>query len=53
MLRLLENIKILENNFKYFPYLYCESIKYLNKENFIPTESDIERIKEFNETQQK
>ena len=26
-------IKIVENNFKYYPYLYCESIKYLNKEN--------------------
>ena len=43
-------IKILENNFKYFPYLYCESIKYINKQNFIQTDSDIEKIKEFNET---
>jgi replicative DNA helicase Mcm len=43
-------IKILENNFKYFPYLYCESIKYINKQNFIQTDSDIEKIKKFNET---
>ena len=34
-------IKIVENNFKYFSYLYCESIKYLNKENFALTELDI------------
>ena len=44
------DIKILENNFKYFPYLYCESIKYLNKEDSILTDSDIEKINNFNET---
>ena len=42
-------IKIVENNFKYFSYLYCESVKYLNQENFVLTDSDIEKIKQFNE----
>ena len=36
-------------NFKYFSYLYCESIKYLNQENFVLTDLDIEKIKQFNE----
>lgn len=47
------NIKIIENKFKYFPYLYGESIQYLNRENFMLTKSDIEKIKEFKETYQK
>jgi replicative DNA helicase Mcm len=46
----IEEIKILESRFKYLPYLYGESIQYLNRENFMLTKEDIERIKEFNET---
>ena len=42
-------IKIVENSFKYYPYLYCESIKYLNKENYELTDEDKERIIQFNE----
>ena len=42
-------IKIVENNFKYFSYLYCESIKYLNQENFVLTDLDFQKIKEFND----
>ena len=48
--RIVGDIKIVENNFKYYPYVYCESIKYLNKENSVLTDSDIEKIKHFNET---
>jgi replicative DNA helicase Mcm len=44
-------IKILDNKFKlYLPYLYGESIQYLNRANFMLTKSDIEMNKEFNET---
>ena len=43
-------IKILEKNFIYLPYLYGQSIQYLNRENFILTKSDIDKIKEFKET---
>jgi replicative DNA helicase Mcm len=42
-------IKIVENNFKYYPYLYCESIRYLNKENYEITDEDKEKIIQFNE----
>ena len=38
-------IKIVENNFKYFSYLYCESIKYLNQENFVLTDLDFSKNK--------
>jgi hypothetical protein len=39
------DIKILDNKFKYLPYLYGESIQYLNRENSISTKSDIDRIR--------
>jgi hypothetical protein len=40
-------VKIINNNFKYYPYLYGQSIQYLNRENFILTKSDVDKIKEF------
>ena len=43
-------VKIINNNFKYYPYLYGQSIQYLNRENFMLTKSDIDKIKEFRET---
>jgi DNA replicative helicase MCM subunit Mcm2 (Cdc46/Mcm family) len=43
-------IKILNNNFKYFPYLYCQSIQYLNRETFMLTKEDVDMIKEFYKT---
>ena len=30
-------VKIINNNFKYYPYLYGQSIQYLNRENFMLT----------------
>ena len=43
-------VKIINNNFKYYPYLYGQSIQYLNRENFMLTKSDVDKIKEFRET---
>jgi replicative DNA helicase Mcm len=43
-------IKILNNNFKYFPYLFGQSIQYLNRESFMLTKEDVDMIKEFYET---
>ena len=42
-------IKILEKVFIYLPYLYGQSIQYLNRENYMLTKSDIDKIKEFKE----
>ena len=42
-------IKILEKDFIYLPYLYGQSIQYLNRENFMLTKSDIDKNKEFKE----
>jgi DNA replicative helicase MCM subunit Mcm2 (Cdc46/Mcm family) len=41
-------IRILEKGFIYSPFFYSQSIKYLNRENFVLTESDIKKIEEFN-----
>ena len=43
-------VKIINNNLKYYPYLYGQSIQYLNRENFMLTKSDVDKIKEFRET---
>ena len=42
-------IKIIEKGFIYLPYLYCQSIQYLSRENFMLTEFDIGKIREFKE----
>jgi DNA replicative helicase MCM subunit Mcm2 (Cdc46/Mcm family) len=43
-------IRIIEKGFIYLPYLYGQSIQYLNRENFILTKSDFDKIREFKET---
>ena len=42
-------IKILEKGFIYLPYLYGQSIQYLNRENYMLTKTDIDKNKEFKE----
>ena len=42
-------LEIVERMFNNLPHFYCESLKYLNKENYALTESDIQQIQEFNE----
>jgi DNA replicative helicase MCM subunit Mcm2 (Cdc46/Mcm family) len=42
-------LKILEKGFIYLPYLYGQSIQYLNREIYTLTKSDIDKINEFKE----